>query len=363
MMPEERSTPDYPALPAMTAGIGPVSGAVVPLVLSIALHAAAIAALLIVPSWGSRDPDETVGVPVLLTAAPSPMTSWPARRQTPSPVSLPARESTAETRVVPPSAGEATDLIDGGTAATTSPVEASTSSIVDAPRVQSEPSAPSLSTVLASSGPGVTFAGLSAPGERARSIVYVVDASGPMVTSLPWVLSEVQRSVGALAPTQRFSVVLFRDLSNTIAAGGSATPEQRAARAVALDAQLLDATARQRERLATWLGQVTPGGRSCPLDGLRAALAMKPQIVFLLSRSIARSGGGEWGQGLEATLAELDRLNPRDPGTGQRRAVIKTIQFLEPDPTGIMAAIGREHGSGDPAQDQRVLTRNDLGTP
>ena len=33
-------------------------------------------------------------------------------------------------------------------------------------------------------------------------------------------------------------------------------------------------------------------------------------------------------------------------GKGQRRTVIKAIQFLEEDPTGTMQAIGEDHGDG-----------------
>lgn len=210
--------------------------------------------------------------------------------------------------------------------------------------------------------PGVSFAGLSASGRRARSVVYVVDASGPMVTSWPWVVSEVQRSVEALLPTQRFGVVLFHGGSE----GGAVSVFDRA---------LVDASPRQRRRLAQWLGEQRPGGRSLPLEGLRTALALRPQVVFVLSRSIERSGGGQWGQGLGATLDELDRLNPVDPGTGLRPVLIKTIQFLEPDPTGIMQAIGHVHGGAPEGAagsggalmgagaGARVLERSELPAP
>ena len=84
------------------------------------------------------------------------------------------------------------------------------------------------------------------------------------------------------------------------------------------------------------------------------------QTIFLLSRSIRRSGGaagdgtgvaaigesagGVWGRGTAEIMAELDKLNPVR-GT-QRRVVIKALQFLEEDPTGTMQAIGEQHGDG-----------------
>src|SRR6185295_11960745 len=98
---------------------------------------------------------------------------------------------------------------------------------------------------------------------------------------------------------------------------------------------------------------IIPTGRSNPLDGLRRGLSLDPDAVFLLSRSIRRSGGaagdgtgaaaigegagGVWGRGKTEILAELDKLNPRRGQ--QRRTVIEALQFLEEDPTGTMQAI------------------------
>jgi len=48
---------------------------------------------------------------------------------------------------------------------------------------------------------------------------------------------------------------------------------------------------------------------------------------------------------MNATMAELDRLNPSARGAG-RPAVIKTIQFLDDDPTGILRAIAAAHAPG-----------------
>ncbi|MGH7131652.1 MAG: hypothetical protein ACREJO_06880 [Phycisphaerales bacterium] len=205
-----------------------------------------------------------------------------------------------------------------------------------------------VSMSLKNAGATVTFGGLSQGGRQAASVVYVVDASGPMVSSLPQVFAELQRSVDSLTPTQKFAVVLFRD-------NGQSKFDE-------FQPELRDASARYRAELGTWLRQHQSGavGKSNPLDGLRQALTLKPQVVFLLSRSIPRSQGGQWDKGLVATLAELDTLNPVNPETGQRRTVIKTIQFLEPDSTGIMRQIADAHGSGNLATDHRVLSLREV---
>jgi hypothetical protein len=45
-------------------------------------------------------------------------------------------------------------------------------------------------------------------------------------------------------------------------------------------------------------------------------------------------------------MDELDLLNPADERSGRRSVVIKTIQFLDEDPTGTMQRIGQVHGQG-----------------
>jgi hypothetical protein len=203
--------------------------------------------------------------------------------------------------------------------------------------------------------PTATFAGLGA--RKAQSVVYAVDASGAMVTNLKWVLQEVERSILALAPGQSFQVVLFRDRSQF--AGVSA----EVFRADSGPSRLVPATASNKSAVAAWLASVQPAGRSNPLDGLRRALALQPDVVFLLSRGIPRTEGeefpGDWSRGPRAILEELDTLNPAVGG--RRRVVIKTIQFLEDDPTGTMQAVAAEHGDGPGSY--AVLTLDQLRGP
>ncbi len=189
----------------------------------------------------------------------------------------------------------------------------------------------------------VTFGGLGA--SSVRSVVYVVDGSGPMVTSLPIVLHELERSISRLSPTQKFGVVIFRRQAD-----GSPPAE-------AFAPVLMRATPSARLLLRDWLAAVEPSGRSNPLAGLEAALALKPDAIFLLSRSIQRSGGGVWDAGPEATLARLDQLNPVNPVTGRRPVLIQTIQFLDEDPTGTMQAIAAAHSvpAGAGATGYRVV--------
>ncbi len=307
----------------------------------------------------SIEPPKAVPVAATKEAIPEPP---PPPTPTPAPPPPPVETRVAETeRVVPARASPApvpTRAAPSRPAAASIPARAVASQADQAER------APPI---------GVAFAGLSA--QRAASVVYVVDASGPMVTTLPLVLAEVRRSVAALAGEQKFGVVLFSERADGAGGTGGSASGAQGPGVRALASVLSPATVRNQAQLREWLKSARAGGRSNPLEGLRAAMAMQPQVVFLLSRAIARTGGGRWDQGVAKTLEELDALNPIDPATGRRRVVVKTIQFLEDDPTGLMQAIAAAHGSGGGAgawqagpngrapavEDYRVLSAEELG--
>lgn len=197
-------------------------------------------------------------------------------------------------------------------------------------------------TAKVSSPSPVSFAGVQA--SRASRVVYVVDASGPMTGSLPFVKAELARSVSRLLPSQSFQVVVFRD-------PGAGVPAP-AVQTFGGGTSLLDATDATKVSLGAWLAAIEPGGGSDLRPGLRAAFAMSPppDLVFLLTRRIRRTGNPALAeQQLRGTLAELNALNARDPRSGQRPTIIKTLQFLDEDPTGLLPAIAREHGDASDA--------------
>ncbi len=190
--------------------------------------------------------------------------------------------------------------------------------------------------------PFASFAGLRS--QAASRIVYVVDASGAMASSFSFVKDQLKRSVDRLAPTQHFQIVLFGDTKNR----PEGTPPFRVLTPKGSKPTLIRATPANQQAVADWIDAALPGGRSNPADGLRAAFEFKPDLIFMLSRSIQRSGpNASWGRGKDAILADLDRLNPLSKHTARRRVTIKTIQFLDEDPTGTMKAIALTHGDGE----------------
>lgn len=193
-----------------------------------------------------------------------------------------------------------------------------------------------------------SFAGVTS--RRASSVVFVVDCSGSMVSAMSIVLEELGRSLERLAPDQRFAIVPFRGADS---ADAPATFPTKLALVPATDSNLREARA--------FLRTIAPGGRSDPLAGLGPALTLKPEAIFFLARSIPRTED-TWGPGEQAIMAELDRLNPvypRKNGTSARASQISAIQFLQPDPTGIMQSIGLAHGRG--SSGYTVLTLEQLG--
>lgn len=214
---------------------------------------------------------------------------------------------------------------------------------LDAPTDASSPSA------AAATGQ-VSFLGLQADAELASSVVYVVDTSGPMVSSLPWVMHELRSSVEGLIATQQFNVVCFSERASGTGGGAVRT----------LFSQPRDATDASKDDLARFVTGVEASGRSVPLEGLRAALSQRPRVIFLLCRPITRTASGTWDRGTAAVLDELARLNPIDPATGQRQTIIKVVQFLSEDSTGLLSEIAKAHG-GEASTSLRTITREELG--
>jgi hypothetical protein len=222
-------------------------------------------------------------------------------------------------------------------------------SLLPSPAKASRPSSP-IDSITDRRLPEVRFAGLGV--SNAQKIVYVVDASGSMVSTLPVVWEYLERSVSRLARAQRFQVIFF-----------GREPAMPAPHPGDIDDgahwRLIRATPENIAQVLEWTRRVVPGGRSNPLGALRFALALEqPDAVFLLSNVI--TGAGQWEIDREALLREIDSLNPRDPRTGRRRTVIKTLQFYDEDPAGILRAIADAHGG---AEGYKFIARTESRAP
>lgn len=190
-----------------------------------------------------------------------------------------------------------------------------------------------------------------AKGEReAKKIVYVLDASGSMVSAFASVVRELKRSIDGLGSGQWFQVVLFND-------GAIETPQGLWGVA---DGSLIRATPENRRAVYRWLETVRPQRRSDPLPALERALEFQPDLVFLLSKGIldGARGSEDLERAREDILARLEQLNPRRGAEGRRRATINVIQFFDADPGDVLQAIAERHGGTDGFA---FITRKELG--
>lgn len=148
-------------------------------------------------------------------------------------------------------------------------------------------------------------------GGNAYRIAYLVDASGSLIDTLPYVILELKRSIGELSEKQHFTVIFFQgeDASEVPPFG------------------LKRANSENKQRVIKWIdlssGNITPKGLSNPVKALRLALRYKPQLLFILSDNITGEGRYEVDQ--VALIESITRENRGD-------TKINTIQFLYPDP-------------------------------
>jgi len=164
-------------------------------------------------------------------------------------------------------------------------------------------------------GSGGPFkAGFFGSGGNAKRISFIIDASGSLIDTLPFVMSELKTSINGLSEQQAFTVVFFGDGGKVI----EVPPPG-----------LKPVTSETRANAFKWMeleeGNVVPGGTAGhgPLDALKRVLNYKPDLVFLLSDNITGQGRYEITQSTLRT--EIKNAN-------KNKTKINTIQFLYPDP-------------------------------
>ena len=118
-------------------------------------------------------------------------------------------------------------------------------------------------------GPGTEFFGAR---DRASSFAYVVDCSGSMSNrgALRIAKAELLASLERLPPDALFAVV-FYNVRATVFPNAEGRPS------------LMPATIANKERLRTRLNAIHPDGGTDHLVALRAAIAMKPEVMFFLT--------------------------------------------------------------------------------
>jgi biopolymer transport protein ExbD len=154
-------------------------------------------------------------------------------------------------------------------------------------------------------------------GGNVRSVVFVVDASGSLLDTFPFVILELKKTVRNLSEKQSFTIVFFQ---------GDKAVEVPVPRT-----GMKPATTEVKQRVIEWIdpanGNIQPRGGTNPLPGMQQALRYRPQLMYLLSDNITGGGTGATQYEIEQQrlLDEVQRAN-----SGNTK--INTIQFLYPDP-------------------------------
>jgi len=132
----------------------------------------------------------------------------------------------------------------------------------------------------------------------AASFVYVLDRSGSMQDTFPLLEAELRQAIGSLRAGQSFDVIWF-----------SEGPSD------AVSPTMMAATTENKLRTLEAVRRVTPAGRTQPMDALQRGLAMRPDVLYLLS-------DGDFG-GRNDDLVELVRRER----AGGSKTTIHTILF------------------------------------
>ena len=169
-----------------------------------------------------------------------------------------------------------------------------------------------------------------------RHIVFMVDASGSLTDTLPFVINEINRTLRDFVSEQTFSIIFFQ----TATRGGFIEfPPRDADGRRAPARRMTPATEQNKALVRQWMApeahNVIPQGQQNPretlIPALRHALGLnpRPELVILLSDNIL--GQGRYEVNREALIRSVLDLVPRD------QVKINTFQFLR-----------EEHLSGTP---------------
>lgn len=177
-------------------------------------------------------------------------------------------------------------------------------------------------------GEGELGTGLYGLGGNARSVVYVVDASGSLIDSLPFVVNELKSSIRKLQSEQVFNIIFFQY--------GQAVelPPRR---------RMKPANEAMKKQAADWItlenGNISPGGASNPLEAIQLAISYQPDLIYILSDNI--TGSGQYAIDQNRLFERIEQLKEKRRA-GETR--INTIQFLHPDPLGTLKKIAGRNG-------------------
>lgn len=103
-------------------------------------------------------------------------------------------------------------------------------------------------------------------GGNARTIVFVCDCTGSMITKIAQLKIELSRTVLQLHAFQFFNVIFYQD-----------------EKVLKLADDLIPATPENKRKCETWLEDIVTAGTTDPVPALTAALKSKAQLMYFLT--------------------------------------------------------------------------------
>lgn len=150
---------------------------------------------------------------------------------------------------------------------------------------------------LAGGGPVGSLWGVG-EGQKARSIVYVMDRSGSMADTFKLLQRELMQAIGSLERDQQFNVIWFNEGDATL-----------------MFTKLVPATLENKRKVFDAIAAIIPSGQTQPLSAIQTALGYKPDVLFLLS-------DGDFGEQNRRITSTIKRKNKN------RETIINTILFV-----------------------------------
>jgi hypothetical protein len=126
--------------------------------------------------------------------------------------------------------------------------------------------------------------GLFGVGGEASKIVYVVDRSGSMTSSIDYVKLELKRSIGELGEEKEFHVIFY----------SSGPPVEMPTR------RLVNATDRDKQLAFEFIDGIIAQNETDPSKALERAFEVKPELIYLLT-------DGEFDKAMVGLLNRLNR--------------------------------------------------------
>lgn len=147
-------------------------------------------------------------------------------------------------------------------------------------------------------------------GEHPERIAFVIDASGSLIDTFPFVISELKRKLLELDSDHQVAIIFYAD--------------DRVIEVPPFG--LTTVTPRNKKQLIDWVDvshhNIVPRGTGDPVSAIQRALSYEPQLIYLLSDNI--TGRGKYAIDQQTLLDEIRRAN-------RSQTVISTIQYIYED--------------------------------